>query len=143
MTIDSLPDSIKNSLPVQDGFGNCGNSDDMSHPTYQATFGNGSNCGESTQNNQWQCHPAMEDDVDPTCIFKESLLDALKKLPHLTKEDAALVDLFHMLDKVQAPLYLFDQIVSFMEMHIGSTFKPGNCIDRQEALLNKLMRRFT
>ena len=30
-----------------------------------------------------------------------------------------------------------------METHIGFTFKQGNCIDRQEPFLNKLMQRFT
>ena len=57
----------------------------------------GSHGEPNDQKYQQQFHPV---DIEPSCIFKESLPDALEKLPHLTKEEATLVDLYNILDKV-------------------------------------------
>ena len=116
--------------------------DIMSQGMMEAMIGNVRHCHDQKNQHLQQCHPIV-DDVHPGQIFKQTLEDALKKLPHLIKEEVALEDLSNILDKVQAPLNVFDQVVSFMETHMGMTFIPGNLIDRQDAFHHKLKKRFT
>jgi hypothetical protein len=45
-------------------------------------------------------------------------------LPNTCTEDA-LLDLYRMLSKAGSPLYLFNEIVGFVEKHAGHTFQKG------------------
>jgi hypothetical protein len=42
-----------------------------------------------------------------------------------TPTEYALLDLYLMLSKAGSPLYLFDDIVGFVEKHAGHTFHKG------------------
>jgi hypothetical protein len=53
--------------------------------------------------------------------------------PKTTTEDA-LLDLYLMLSKAGSPLYLFDDIVGFVEKHAGHTFHKGVTLPHQETL---------
>jgi hypothetical protein len=54
--------------------------------------------------------------------------------PNTPTEDA-LLDLYLMLSKAGSPLYLFDDIVGFMEKHAGRTFHKGVTLPHQETLI--------
>jgi hypothetical protein len=55
--------------------------------------------------------------------------------PNTPTEDA-LLDLYLMLSKAGSPLYLFDDIVGFVEKHAGHTFHKGVTLPCQETLIN-------
>jgi hypothetical protein len=54
--------------------------------------------------------------------------------PNTPTEDV-LLDLYLMLSKAGSPLYLFDEIVGFVERHAGHTFHKGVTLPRQETLI--------
>jgi hypothetical protein len=54
--------------------------------------------------------------------------------PNTPVEDA-LLDLYLMLSEAGSPLYLFDEVVGFMEKHAGCTFQKGVTLPRQETLI--------
>jgi len=62
----------------------------------------------------------------------------IDNLPQLSRSDAALLKLLIMIKKAGSSEYLFDQVVSFMETHVGSTFKQGKHIDRKESLFRQI-----
>jgi hypothetical protein len=47
----------------------------------------------------------------------------------------ALLDLYLMLSKARSSLYLFDEVVGFMEKHAGHTFQKGVTLPRRETLI--------
>jgi hypothetical protein len=51
-----------------------------------------------------------------------------------TPTEDALLDLYLMLSKAGSPLYLFNEIVGFMEKHAGHTFHKGVTLPHQETL---------
>jgi hypothetical protein len=54
--------------------------------------------------------------------------------PNTPVEDA-LLDLYLMLLKAGSPLYLFNEVVGFMEKHAGHTFQKGVTLPCQETLI--------
>ena len=77
------------------------------HGTMEAMPGDD---GKHNKNHEPQ-HSGGDGNI-PGSVFKDPFFQALKKLPHLTMEESALLDLYHILDKVRAPLNLFDQLLS-------------------------------
>jgi hypothetical protein len=59
--------------------------------------------------------------------------------PNTPTEDA-LLDLYLMLSKAGSPLYLFDDIVGFMEKHAGRTFHKGVTLPHQETLIKGMQQ---
>jgi hypothetical protein len=51
--------------------------------------------------------------------------DVLARMSPNTPTEDALLDLYLMLSKAGSPLYLFDDIVGFVEKHAGHTFHKG------------------
>jgi len=74
--------------------------------------------------------------------FSMPAQECIENLPHLSSSDAALIKLWSLLKKAGSPLYLFDEVVSFIETHSGSTFTSGIKIDRRDALFRRLSKRF-
>jgi hypothetical protein len=52
-----------------------------------------------------------------------------------TPVDDALLDLYLVLLKAGSPLYLFNEVVGFMEKHAGHTFQKGVTLPCQETLI--------
>jgi hypothetical protein len=61
--------------------------------------------------------------------------DVLARMSPNTPVEAALLDLYLMLSKAGSWLYLFDEIVGFMEKHAGHTFQKGVTLPCQETLI--------
>jgi hypothetical protein len=61
--------------------------------------------------------------------------DVLARMSPNTPTEDALLDLYLMLSKAGSPLYLFDDIVGFVEKHAGHTFHKGVTLPRQETLI--------
>jgi hypothetical protein len=51
--------------------------------------------------------------------------DVLARMSPNTPVEDALLDLYLMLSKAGSPLYLFDEVVGFVEKHAGHTFQKG------------------
>jgi hypothetical protein len=60
--------------------------------------------------------------------------------PNTPVEDA-LLDLYLMLLKAGSQLYLFDEIVGFMEKHAGHTFQKGVTLPCQETLIKQMQQK--
>ena len=78
----------------------------------------------------------------PGNVTPMPLEKALDSLPHLSKEDTALVGLYKILHDAQSPQYLFNDVVSFIEKHNGTTFKVGQPLDRRKTLLKRMHDTF-
>jgi hypothetical protein len=70
--------------------------------------------------------------------YNQPAQEAFANLPHLSPVLAALVELYDMLRNSDAPLWLFDKVVAFIEKHNGRTFCRHKTIPRWEALLKEL-----
>jgi hypothetical protein len=60
--------------------------------------------------------------------------------PNTPVEDA-LLDLYLMLSKAGSPLYLFDEIVGFVEKHAGHTIQKGVTLPYQETLIKQIQQK--
>jgi hypothetical protein len=54
--------------------------------------------------------------------------------PNTATEDA-LLELYMTLSRAGAQLYLFDDIIAFIEWHVGSTFQKGDTLPCQATLI--------
>jgi hypothetical protein len=70
-----------------------------------------------------------------------SLDDVLARMSPNTPVEDALLDLYLMLSKAGSPLYLFNEIVSFMEKHTGHTFQMGVTLPHQETLIKQMQQK--
>jgi hypothetical protein len=61
--------------------------------------------------------------------------DVLARMSPNTPVEDALLDLYLMLSKAGSPLYLFDEVVGFVEKHAGHTFRKGVTLPRRETLI--------
>jgi hypothetical protein len=61
--------------------------------------------------------------------------DVFARMSPNTPVEDALLDLYLMLSEAGSPLYLFDEVVGFMEKHAGCTFQKGVTLPRQETLI--------
>jgi hypothetical protein len=67
--------------------------------------------------------------------------DVLARMSPNTPTEDALLDLYLMLSKAGSPLYLFDDIVGFVEKHAGHTFHEGVTLPHQEALIKQMQQK--
>jgi hypothetical protein len=58
-----------------------------------------------------------------------------------TPAEGALLDLCLMLSKAGSPLYLFNDIVGFVEKHAGHTFHKGVTLPHQETLIKQMQQK--
>jgi hypothetical protein len=75
--------------------------------------------------------------------YNQPAQEAFANLPHLSPVLAALVELYDMLRNSDAPLWLFDKVVAFIEKHNGRTFCRHKTIPHWEALLKELHWSFS
>jgi hypothetical protein len=61
--------------------------------------------------------------------------DVLARMSPNTPVEDVLLELHLMLSKAGSPLYLFNEIVGFMEKHAGHTFQKGVTLPHQETLI--------
>jgi hypothetical protein len=61
--------------------------------------------------------------------------DVLARISPNTPVEDALLDLYLMHLEARSPLYLFDQVVGFVEKHTGHTFQEGVTLPHQETLI--------
>jgi hypothetical protein len=61
--------------------------------------------------------------------------DVLARMSPNTPVEDALLDLYLMLLEARSPLYLFDEVVGFVEKHAGHTFQKGVTLPHQETLI--------
>lgn len=78
----------------------------------------------------------------PGDVFHRPMSEVVLTLPHLTPVEAALAELYNLLDKAGAPLELFDTMIKFIEKHLGSAFVPGRRLQRRDTFLKNLKVRF-
>jgi hypothetical protein len=67
--------------------------------------------------------------------------DVLARLSPNTPTEDALLDLYLMLSKAGSLLYLFDEIVGFMEKHAGQTFQTHVTLPHQETLIKQKQQK--
>jgi hypothetical protein len=67
--------------------------------------------------------------------------DVLARMSPNTPNEDALLDLYLMLSKAGSPLYLFNEIVGFMEKHAGHTFQKGVTLPCQETLIKQMQQK--
>ena len=67
--------------------------------------------------------------------------EVLARIEPNTDEEDALLDLHFILSKAGAQLYLFDDLVAFIERHAGTTFKKGSTLPRRETLLKRMSEK--
>jgi hypothetical protein len=54
--------------------------------------------------------------------------------PNTATEDA-LLELYTILSRAGVQLYLFDDVIAFIEWHVGTTFQKGHTLPRQATLI--------
>jgi len=74
--------------------------------------------------------------------FKLPHADAINDMPKFIAVDKALLKLYETLKAAGSPLYLFDQVVDFIELHGATTFKNVQRLNRHEALLKRMKKMF-
>jgi hypothetical protein len=67
--------------------------------------------------------------------------DVLARMSPNTPTEDSLLDLYLMLLKAGSPLYLFNDIVGFVEKHAGHTFHKGVTLPRQETLIKQMQQK--
>jgi hypothetical protein len=67
--------------------------------------------------------------------------DVLARMSPNTPVEDALLDLYLMLLKAGSPLYLFDEVVGFVEKHAGHTFQKGVTLPCQETLIKQMQQK--
>jgi hypothetical protein len=67
--------------------------------------------------------------------------DVLARMSPSTPAEDALLDLYLMLWKSRSPLYLFDEIVGFLEKHTGLTFQKSVTLPCQETLIKHMQQK--
>jgi hypothetical protein len=67
--------------------------------------------------------------------------DVLTRMSPNTPAEDALLDLYLMPSKAGSLLYLFDEIVGFVEKHAGHTFQKGATLPCQEALIKQIQQK--
>jgi hypothetical protein len=67
--------------------------------------------------------------------------DVLARMSPNTPIEDALLDLYLMLSKAGSLLYLFNEIVGFMEKHARHTFQKGVTLPHQETLIKQMQQK--
>jgi hypothetical protein len=67
--------------------------------------------------------------------------DALARMSPNTPVEDALLDLYLMLSKAGSPLYLFNEVVGFVEKHARHTFQKGVTLPQQETLIKRMQQK--
>jgi hypothetical protein len=67
--------------------------------------------------------------------------DVLARISPNTPVEDALLDLYLMLSEAGSPLYLFDEVVGFVEKHAGRTFEKGVTLPRRETLIKQMQQQ--
>jgi hypothetical protein len=67
--------------------------------------------------------------------------DLLARMSPNTPVEDALLDLYLMLSKAGSQLYLFEEIVGFVEKHAGHTFQKGVTLPCQATLIKQMQQK--
>jgi hypothetical protein len=67
--------------------------------------------------------------------------DLLARMSPNTPTEDVLLDLYLMLSKAGSLLYLFNEIVGFMEKHVGHTDQKGVTLPCQETLIKQMQQK--
>jgi hypothetical protein len=67
--------------------------------------------------------------------------DVLARMSPNTPVEDALLYLYLMLLEAGSPLYLFDEVVGFMEKHTGHTFQKGVTLPNRETLIKRMQQK--
>jgi len=84
---------------------------------------------------------SMSDDPPLGSTFIMPVEEVIARTAPNTDAEDALLDLYFILDKAGSPLYLFDNVVAFIERHSGTTFEKGNTLPRRETLLKRMSEK--
>jgi hypothetical protein len=87
------------------------------------------------------CAPASNTTVPLGTAISLLVDDVLARMSPNTPVEDALLDLYLMLSKAGSPLYIFDEVVGFMEKHAGHTFQKGVTLPRQETLIKQMQQQ--
>jgi hypothetical protein len=67
--------------------------------------------------------------------------DVLARMSPNTPVEDALLDFYLMLSEAGSPLYLFEEVVGFMEKHARHTFQKGVTLPCQETLIKQMLQQ--
>jgi hypothetical protein len=88
------------------------------------------------------CSPASNNILPLGIAISLPVDDVLARMSPNTPTENALLDLYLILSKAGSPLYLFDEIVGFMEKHTGHTFQKGVTLPHHKTLIKQMQKNY-
>jgi hypothetical protein len=92
--------------------------------------------GQSTTNHTIQLSCDEECQLGATFLMPVS--ECIAHMAPNTATEDALLDLYTTLSRAGAQLYLFDEIIAFIEWHVSTTFQKGNTLPCKATLIKQM-----
>jgi hypothetical protein len=93
--------------------------------------------GQSTTN-----HTVIQPSSDKECQLGATFLmpvgECIAHMAPNTATEDALLELYMTLSRAGAQLYIFDEIIAFIEQHVGTTFQKGDTLPRWATLIKQM-----
>jgi hypothetical protein len=82
--------------------------------------------GQSTSNHTIQ--PSPDDECPLGVTFLMPVGECISHMAPNTATEDALLELYTTLSRAGAQLYLFDEVIAFIEQHVSTTFQNGDIL---------------